>query len=193
MRVPRSASLALLLAVPLLSGCVQDPVEYEREYKDGFGYVQIWVNQPLGADRYPIDQMLAVPRFVAFVAGDNATELKLGGPGYTDMALGWNPAWLETDPETDEWPAEAQQDWTKRSAIWYEGHVAGEYSVVRVEVIAAWMKFASGDQPPVRVQGERLSVEPAEGETFTVEEGKDLVLAFESKFEAQQYGDFIIR
>lgn len=190
------AVLVLLIAGPIvLSGCLGSATDFElpSDLKEDHGVVTIWVNRPIGLDDYPVRELVAAPRLVSFIAGDNETKTALG-PGYTDVATGWPSNWALGEHERDQWPVTAEKDWTQRSGIWYQGQVpAGDYSVIRIEVMDTWMSFSSGARGSVDVQGGRLSFAPGEGEYFTVEDGEHTTLALDAKLEEQGYGRFVIR
>lgn len=201
--LPTRLLAAAFLIIPLLlAGCLgeSEPVEAEEEIPEGHGLVTIWMTRPDNAARNDVQALQAVPRFIAFNAGDQATADRLNSTGYVDVAKGWSSnadGW-----EDDEWPKRAQKDWLEPHAIWYQDVVpVGNYSQIRIEVIDQYM-ILQNSQPELRIGNTQVSIEgepridfqpdPAVG-AFQVEEGEELVLNFQSTLEQHEGNVFVVR
>lgn len=192
----RLVLLSLLVVAPgLLSGCLGgDSDKSNIDYQEGHGLVTIYVTRPIDADKYPLQQLLAVPRLVVFIAGSNETKMEQG-QGYTDAAVGWTKDWLQPDQNGSTWPAAAEQNWLRNQGIWFQAQVpAGEYSVIRIEIIHTKVSYRTGGEATAYVQGDRLSADPGDGsDYFVVEEGKSMSIVLHSKMEEQGVDRYVIR
>lgn len=182
--------LILLLASPLaLSGCTTpvDDDDIPVALEEDEAYVRIYVKPPMGLDGQPIWDLRATPRLVAFLAGDNETREALGDSGFVGLARGWPDGWSEEHGE-DEAPQSAVRDWMRPASLWFEGVVpAGNYSVIRLEVLSVQAADGAGRPLEVKLLGDRLSVGPAEGDLFTIAPG--LAHSFVMESIIQRKGD----
>lgn len=201
-RVPTRLLAAGLLLVPLvLAGCLgeAETVDVDSEIPDGHGLVTIWMTRPHNAAENDVQILQAVPRFIAFNAGDPETAQRINATGYVDVAKGWhaNPdGWQE-----GEWPRSAQKDWLEPHEIWYQDVVPiGNYSQIRIEIIDQLM-IIQNSQPQLRIGSPYASTgtprvdfkpDPAEG-VFRVEEGDELALSFQATLEHHQGNVFVVR
>lgn len=197
----RLLAAAFLIIALLLAGCLGESgsVEPEEEIPDGHGLVTIWMTRLDNAARNDVQALQAVPRFIAFNAGDQSTADRFNSSGYVDVAKGWI---FKTDGwEDGEWPKSAQKDWLEPHAIWYQDIVpVGNYSQIRMEIIDQYM-ILQNSQPELRIGSTQVSIE---GEpridfqpdssvgTFQVEAGEELVLNFQSTLEQHVGNVFVV-
>ncbi len=190
----------LLVSTSLLAGCTNTPEPDEIEIPEGEGLVTIWMSRPDNAAEYGVQQLTAVPRFVAFSPADAETIVRTNATGYVDVAKGWDQkpeGWGEF-----EWPQSAEKDWLVSHDVWFQSTIpAGNYSDIRFEIIDRNIVIDNA-QPHLLIGSDqesftghpRITFQPASGqEAFQVEEGEELVLNFKSTMEIQRDGRIMVR
>lgn len=194
------ALVFVLLTVSLLAGCTSPQDSQEIEIPEGQGLVTIWMSRPANAAEYNVQQLTAVPRFVAFTPADEATITRTNASGYVDVAEGWTDkpgGWGKFD-----WPESAEKDWLEPHSIWFQAPIpAGNYSNIRIEIIDRNI-VVGNSQPHLLIGSDqesltghpRITFQPADhGAAFEVEEGEELVLNFQSTMEVQRDGKIMVR
>lgn len=188
--------LTLLVTSLAFAGCTTAPeVETEEDTTPdpGHAYVRIHVKRPLDAEKHPIWTLQAVPRLVAFLAGDNETAASIGNDeGYVSVARGW--AGNAEQYGEDEYPQAAVRDWLQPNQLWFEGQVpAGNYSTVRIELMEVRGTHTDGTDLNIRLVGDRLSVGPSSGKFFEIEEGREMTFVFDAFMQQESKYTYTIK
>ncbi|MBW3583194.1 MAG: hypothetical protein KY455_08870 [Euryarchaeota archaeon] len=178
------ALLAMAIFITLaFSGCASDATSdiatgraegclEEQEIPEGEGWVTILVKRPHQTREHGFFALQAKPALVAWRAAENDTTDYVTGTEFRTM------------------------DWMKEQEVWVDSAMpVGEYQWFRISVVPDSVRGTriDGYTAPVRVQGDRLSIEPGtEDGLFHVEEGRCTVIQAASLMTLEN-GQYVIR